>query len=117
MSQSLNLARQFLGKEVNLVFDRPIGTIHHKFNFKYLLNYGYVPGVKAPDGEDLDAFYMNSDKPLEQASGVVIAIVHRLEDDDDKLIVVNKGVSMSDEEIEKAIHFQEQWFKHEILRS
>jgi inorganic pyrophosphatase len=54
--------------------------------------------------------------PLETADGICIAIVHRLDDDDDKLIVVPEGIHMTDEEIEKHVHFQERWFEHSILR-
>ncbi|MEK7128563.1 MAG: inorganic diphosphatase [Patescibacteria group bacterium] len=114
--KSLQIARQFLGKEVEVVFDRPIGTKHPKFGFIYEANYGYIPNVKAPDGEDLDAFYLGTDQALEKAKGIAKAIIHRLEDDDDKLVVMPKEMNMTDKEIEKAVHFQEKWFKHEILR-
>ena len=48
--------------------------------------------------------------------GIVIAIIHRTDDDDAKLIVVPDGVKLSDDEIEKAVEFQEKWFKHMIVR-
>jgi len=70
----------------------------------------------APDGEELDAYFLGVDKPLQEGRGIVKAIVHRLEDDDDKLVVMPEEVEMTDEQIEKAIFFQEKWFKHEILR-
>ncbi|MEN9338227.1 MAG: hypothetical protein RIQ41_541 [Candidatus Parcubacteria bacterium] len=115
-SQSLELAKQFLGKEVLVTFDRPMGSKHPKHGFVYEVNYGYIEGVKAPDGEDLDAYYLGIDYPLEKCSGVVCAIVHRLDNDDDKLIVLPHGVSMTDDEIEQAVYFQEQWFQHQIIR-
>ena len=96
--------------------DRPLGTKHPKHGFVYEANYGYVDGVKAPDGEDLDAYYLGVDVPLQKATGVCIAIVHRQSDDDDKLVVVPQGVTLTDEEIRVATHFQEQWFKSEIVR-
>ena len=43
--------------------------------------------------------------------------MHRLKDDDDKLIVVPHEIDLSNEEIEKAIGFQEKWFEHEIVRN
>jgi inorganic pyrophosphatase len=116
-SQSLELAKQFLGKEVEVTMDRPLGSNHPKHGFVYEVNYGYLKGVKAPDGEDLDAYYLGVDQPLEKATGMVIAIIHRTEDDDDKLVVVPKDIQMSDEEIETAVKFQEQWFAHKLLRS
>ncbi len=60
---------------------------------------------------------MGVTKPLEEAVGKFIAIIHRPKDNDDKLIVVTKEFEkISDEEIERAIHFQEQWFEHQILK-
>ena len=115
-SQSLELAKQFLGKEVEVVFDRPLGSKHPKHGFIYEVNYGYIEEVIAPDGEDLDAYYLGTDLPLQKINGVVKAIVHRLDNDDDKLVVMAKDINMTDDEIEKALHFQEQLFKHQILR-
>lgn len=115
-SKSLPIAKQFLGKEVNLVFDRPLGSKHPKHGFIYEVNYGYAPGVKAPDGEDLDAYYLGADEPLEKISGIAKAIIHRLDDDDDKLVVMPKDLNLTDDEIEKAVRFQEQWFKHVIIK-
>lgn len=113
-SRSLEMCKQFLGKKVELLIDQPFGT-HYK-NVLYTENYGYVPGTTAPDGEGLDAYFIGPKKPLKKAEGVVIAIIHRLEDDDDKLIVVPEGISMTDEEIETAVNFREKFFKHEIVR-
>ena len=116
-SESLKLARGFLGKEVNIKIDRQLGSSHPKHGFTYPVNYGYVEGITAPDGEDLDAYLLNTDKSVQEASGKCIAIVHRLNDDDDKLVVIPTGTSeLTDEEIEKAVHFQEQWFQSIIVR-
>ncbi len=115
-SKSLELAKQFLGKEVEVVFDRPLGSKHPKHGFIYDVNYGYVEGVKAPDGEELDAYYLGTDQSLQKITGVVKAIIHRLDNDDDKLVVMPKDLFMTDDEIERSVNFQEQWFKHEILR-
>lgn len=115
-SESLKLAKEFLGKKVNVVMDRPRGSKHPKHGFNYDENYGYVEGVFAPDGEELDAYYLGVDDSIESAEGVCIAIVHRLKDDDDKLVIVPEGVALTDKEIEDKIKFQEQWFEHEIVR-
>jgi inorganic pyrophosphatase len=115
-SQSLQIAKKLLGKEVEVTFDRPLGTKHPKHGFIYEANYGYVEGIKAPDGEDLDAYYLGVSEPLTKEKGICIAVAHRKNDDDDKLIVAPQGISMSDEEIMRAIHFQEQWFDTEIIR-
>ncbi|MDQ5962478.1 MAG: inorganic pyrophosphatase [Patescibacteria group bacterium] len=114
--KTLEIAREFLGKKPPLIFDRPLGSKHPKHGFVYEVNYGYVPGVIASDGEELDAYYLGTQESLEKVDGVVIAIIHRENDDDDKLIVVPDGVELSDDEIMKSINFQEKFFKSVIVR-
>jgi inorganic pyrophosphatase len=115
-TKSLALARTFLGKTVHVKMDRPLGSLHPAHGFRYEVNYGYIPGTLAPDGEALDAYFLGSDVPLEEAEGVCIAIIHRLDDDDDKLVVASEGTSFSDEEIAKLTDFQERFFKTVIVR-
>jgi len=117
VSKSLLLAKKYLGKRVRVVIDRPLNSRHPKHGFTYESNYGYIPGVIAPDGEELDAYFLGISEPIENAIGECIGVIHRLDDDDDKLIVVPPGLKMSNVEIEKAIRFQEKWFKHKILRN
>lgn len=113
--QSLKIARQFIGKDIEIVVDRPLGSRHPEFGFVYEANYGYAEGVKAPDGENLDAYFLGGDGPLKMAKGKVVAVIHRLDDDDDKLVVVADG-DLGDGEIRKMVDFQEKWFEYEILR-
>lgn len=115
-SESLRLAKKFLGEKVAVIMDRPKNSKHPKHGFKYDENYGYVEGVIAPDGEELDAYYLGVDESLEKAEGICIAIVHRLKDDDDKLVVVPAGMNLTNNEIEEKVKFQEQWFEHVIIR-
>ena len=116
-SHSLLLAEQYLGKEVSIVIDRPLGSKHPRHGFVYEVNYGYVPGTQSADGEELDAYYLGVSRPLRTAKGRCIAIIHRLNDDDDKLVVVPKSrIDLTDSEITKAVNFQEQWFDSEIRR-
>jgi inorganic pyrophosphatase len=115
-SKSLGLAKQFLGKKLKITIDRPLGSKHPDWDFKYLVNYGFVQGVIAPDGEGLDAYLLKVMVPVNTYEGFVVAIVHRLDDDDDKLVLVPEGESISDEEIERLVEFQEKWYKHQIIR-
>lgn len=108
--------KNYLGKNVEVIVDRPMGSLHPKHGFIYEVNYGYVPNTKSADGEELDAYYLGTDKSLEKADGVCIAVIHRTNDADDKLVVVPDGTNLTDEEIEKLVEFQEKWFKHKILR-
>lgn len=114
-SKTFNLAKSFLGKEVTLIIDRPLGSRHPEHDFIHEANYGFVPNTIAADGEELDAYYLGVLEPLEKATGVCIAIAHRKDDDDDKLIVVPDGLILSKEDILKAIHFQERWFDTELV--
>lgn len=114
--KTLAIARGFLGKKVEVVFDRPLGSKHPKHDFVYEVNYGYIPDVIAGDGEELDAYLLGENVPLEKAEGIVIAIIHRENDDDDKLVVTKDGVQMNDEEIMKAVSFQEKYFKSIVIR-
>ncbi len=116
ISKSLKLAKELLGKEVIVEFDRPLGSSHPKHGFVYEVNYGFIKGIIAPDGEELDAYFLGTDKSLTEEKGVVIAIAHREDNDDDKLIVVPRGVDFTDEEIMEKINFQEKWFKTVIVR-
>ena len=96
--------------------DRPLGSKHPKHGFIYLVNYGYIPGTVSGDGEELDAYILGVHQPLDTFEGRVIAVVHRLDDDDDKLIVVEDGKNYTDDQINALVEFQEKWFKTEIIR-
>jgi inorganic pyrophosphatase len=115
-SQSIILAKSFLNQTVEVIIDRQLGSLHPKWNFKYPVNYGYLPEIFAPDREELDAYVLKVNQPLEKFIGKVVAIIHRLNDDDDKLIVIPDEENITDEEINKAVYFQEQFFQHEIIR-
>lgn len=106
----------FLGQKVNVVIDRPLGSKHPKHDFIYEVNYGYIPNTKSPDGEEIDAYILGIDKPINEITGICIAVIRRIDDNDDKLVVTPNGEDFSDKEIEKLVEFQEKWFKHIILR-
>ncbi len=112
MSSSLD----FLGKTVSVRIDRPLGSRHPQHGFLYLLNYGYVPGVLAPDGEELDAYILGIFEPIERFEGCCIAVIQRLDDDDDKLVLAPEGVDYSDEQILALTEFQERFFKPVVIR-
>ncbi|MCD4752193.1 MAG: inorganic diphosphatase [Anaerolineaceae bacterium] len=107
---------QFLGTYVDVIIDRKIGSKHPVHGFEYPVNYGFIPNTVSGDDEELDAYILGIAHPLETFRGLCIAIVHRLDDNDDKLIVVSRDQSFTDKEIRQLTFFQEQWFKSEILR-
>ncbi len=109
-------ARKFLGTMVNAKIDRPIGSRHTKYGFVYMLNYGFVPGTKSGDDEELDAYVLGVSEPVKEFSGKCIAVIHRLYDDDDKLVLSPDGMDFSDEQIKSLTDFQERFFKSVIVR-
>lgn len=104
-----------LGKTVNVTVDRPLGSKHPKFDMIYPVNYGYVDGIFAGDGEEQDVYIVGVDEPVADFEGKVIAIVHRLNDNEDKWVVAPDGMSFSADEIRNMLHFQEQYFDSEII--
>lgn len=104
-----------IGKKVTVKVDRPMGSYHpeHKDIF-YPINYGYIEGIMAQDGEEQDAYLLGVDKPVEEFTGIVIAIIHRYDDVEEKWVVAPENVMFSKEEIERQVQFQEQYFKIEI---
>lgn len=116
ISKSFILLKNYLNKKVEVVIDRPLGSVHPKYKFTYESNYGYIPDTMAPDGEEVDAYFLGVDKAVTKGEGKCIAIIHRFGDDDDKLVVVPEDVNLTDEEIIKTTYFQEKWFKNRIYR-
>ena len=116
-TRSLRMALAYIGKRVRLRFDQPVGSSYgpHGIDF-YPINYGFVPGTLAPDGDELDAYLLNVFRPLETAEGICIAVIHRPEDDDDKLVVVPEGVSLTDREILEQVWFQEHLYNGQVVR-
>ena len=107
----------YLGKNIKIKIGRPFGTKHPKHGFIYPLNYGYVPDTISGDGEELDAYLLGVFEPVEEFEGNCIAIIHRTNDNDDKLIIVPDGKDYSDDAIDALTEFQEQYFKHIIIRN
>lgn len=106
----------FLDQLVTVKMDRPMGSAHPKHGFIYPVNYGYIEGTISGDGEELDAYVLGEHKPLDTFSGRVIAVIHRTDDDDDKLVVMEDGRNYTDEQISALVEFQEKWFKTQIIR-
>lgn len=117
MNQSITNPLDFIGKTVTVTMDRQLGSTHPKHGFEYPVNYGFIEGTESGDGEELDAYVLNITRPLQIFTGVCVAVIHRVDDNDDKLVVIPKDTRITDEEIRAQTHFQEQWFKSVILRN
>lgn len=108
--------KEYLEKIIKVKIDRPFGTKHPKHGFIYPVNYGYVPDTISGDGEELDCYVLGVFEPVDKFEGKCIAIIHRTNDNDDKLVIVPKDKDYSDDAIEALTEFQEQYFEHEIWR-
>ena len=110
------LTDSIIGRTVTVTIDRPLGSYHpkHKDIF-YPINYGYIEGIMAADGEEQDAYILGVDKALEKFTGKIIAIVHRKNDVEEKWVVAPEGMTFTKEAIREQIHFQEQYFDSEIV--
>lgn len=108
-------AMLYLHRQITIYLDRPLGSAHPEYGFIYPVNYGYLPGVLSGDGEELDAYLLGVFRPVIRFTGVVIAVIHRYDDEDDKLVVVPRGVRYTPEQIMALTEFQERYFDSVIL--
>ena len=104
-----------LGKNIKVIVDRPLGTYHPKYkNMFYPVNYWDVEGIIAVDDDEQDAYILGVNKPIKEFTGKMIAVIHRFDDVEEKLVVVPTNASLTKEEIKSQVDFQEQLFKTEI---
>ena len=108
--------RIMLGQIVKVIVDRPMGTYHptHK-DIYYSVNYGYIPGIWAADGEEQDAYILGVNEPVKEFTGRVIAIIHRYDDVEEKWVVAPPNSTFTEEEIRTQVAFQEQYFQTKII--
>lgn len=104
-----------IGTIVKVTVDRPLGSYHPKHkDMYYPINYGYVEGIIAADGEEQDAYILGVDVPVKEFVGEIIAVIHRRNDVEEKWVVAPEGMTFSEEEIMEQVRFQEQYFESEI---
>ena len=104
-----------IGDIVTVTVDRPLGSYHpvHK-DIYYPVNYGYIKGIMAPDGEEQDAYILGVDHAVDTFTGKVIAIIFRHDDVEQKWVVCPENKTYTKEEIMKQVEFQEQYFDSDI---
>ena len=105
-----------IGDIVKGVVDRPLGNYHpeHK-DMYYPINYGYIEGIIASDGEEQDAYIVGVDTPVQEFVGRVIAIIHRNNDIEEKWVVAPHNLLFTKEQIWEEVMFTEQYFDSEII--
>jgi len=114
----LKESKSYLGKIVKAVIDRPLWSkpVKEHPDFMYELNYGYIPNTISGDGEELDCYVLGVDEPIKEFEGECIAIVHRLNEIDDKLILVPIGKKYTIKEIKDLIYFSEKHHKSVVIK-
>ena len=108
--------KAYLGQRVVIGIDRPMGYVHRKeaYAITYPINYGYIPDVIGGDGEKLDVYLLGVNEPVNEYECEIIAIAHRHNDVEDKLVGAPVGMHFTKDEIADAINFQEQYYDTEI---
>ena len=118
MSEEMAKYKDIIGSIVTGIVDRPLGSAHPDFpEMIYPVNYGYVDGVFAADGEEQDVYILGADEPIKAYRGKVIAVYHRTNDTEDKWIVSVDGKDYSDDEILKRIEFQEKFYEGYLVKN
>ncbi len=101
-----------IGRTVTVDVDRPLGSRHPEYpELFYPVNYGYIPGILAGDGEEQDAYILGVEEPVRTFTGRVIAVIHRLDDAEDKWVLAPAGSVYTAEQIAAATAFQERYFR------
>lgn len=106
------LILDWMGKPAHVIVDRPIGYRHG--DLLYPVNYGYLPGVMAGDGEEQDVYILGVSEPLETFDGQVIGAIRRENDTEDKLVAAPFGTRLHQAQIMEAVYFQERFFQSTV---
>lgn len=112
------MSRPAFGTLLTARIDRPLSSVHPDHpDLVYPVNYGYVPGFLAPDGEEQDVYVLGVTEPLKTFTGVLVAVIHRRDDVEDKWVLAPEGAALSRAEILAQTAFQERFFQTELWMS
>ena len=105
-----------LGKQITITVDRPLGSVHPNYpEHYYPINYGFVEGIPGGDGEEQDVYLLGVDTPVASYEAVVIAVMHRTDDVEDKWVAAPLNMSFSTEDIRRLTYFQERFYHSELF--
>ncbi len=107
--------KSYIGKTITAKIDRQMGAKHPQYGFIYPINYGYIQNTISGDGEELDCYVLGVFEPIESFTGKCIAVIHRLNDNEDKLVLVPKNKKYTNDEIRVLTEFQERFFESIII--
>lgn len=105
----------WFGKIVKVMIDRPLGSKHPQYDLMYPLNYGFIPETQAGDGMEIDVYVLGIFEPVQTAEVEIIALVHRQDDCEQKLVGVPPEKDYTREQIQALIEFQERFFQSTII--
>lgn len=84
-----------IGDIVKVTVDRPMGSCHPKYrDMYYPINYGYIEGIMAADGEEQDAYILGVYEPVREFTGRIAAIIRRFDDVEEKWVVAPENSSV-----------------------
>lgn len=108
----------YINHLVTAKIERPIGSRHPKYEFIYPVNYGCLPDTVNNDGKEIDVYVLGVNEPVvDTFTGKAIAVIHRTDDPDDKLVVIPEELDdISDKDIREATDFQERNYTSVIIR-
>ena len=105
-----------IGEFVKVTVDRPLGSYHPEYkDMYYPINYGYIEGIIAPDGEEQDAYILGVDEPVKEFKGKIIAIIRRSDDVEEKWVVAPEGAEYTADEIMKQVEFTEKFYNSTVI--
>ena len=110
-------AIEYIGKEVNVIVDRQLGSKDAVSDYIYGVNFGYVPNSVALNGDEIEAYVLGVNKPVDGFQGQCVAVIHRLDKPGGVLVVCPSHLVLSNEEIQSQTEFQEKFFTSEIIRT
>ena len=104
-----------VGRTAHITVDRPAHSAHPAHpDMIYPVNYGFVPGTLAPDGEPIDAYLLGVSEPIAGCDARIAAVIRRKDDAEDKLVAA-VGAEPTRDGIITAVDFCERYFDIEIL--
>lgn len=102
-------AECLLGKIVDVIVDHPVGY-KRSDNITYALNYGYIINYITNVTQRQYTYIIGQELSLIQFSGIVIAIIKKLDGTKDQFVVATLGEKYSEDDIRKWISFHETEF-------
>ncbi|HWR23965.1 MAG TPA: inorganic diphosphatase [Feifaniaceae bacterium] len=112
----MNKYSDIFGKQITITVDRPLGSAHPDYpEHYYPVNYGFVEEIVGGDGDEQDVYLLGVETPVASYQAVVIAVIHRLNDVEDKWVAAPPDMPFSIEDIRRSTYFQERFYQSEIF--